>query len=246
MKRYGSIYIIKNKLNGMLYVGQTINSVNSRWKEHRKSKNNCFISKAIKNNVHNFEFIEFLTCFSKDDLNYWEKTLIKEFNSLAPNGYNLMTGGHESTFNVETRNRMSKIKLGKKSTNHIVPVYALNVKTNIMKKFTSLKEASTELNISRSSILKSCKYGIERKDHIFLYANQSGSLEENSRHAQRLESETENVNNLSTSPRFPKKYMDKKEEILNYTKCGLRPHAISRLLELDKSMVCYFVHCFGK
>jgi predicted GIY-YIG superfamily endonuclease len=246
MKKYGTIYIIKNKLNGKVYIGQTTQSVFVRWNAHKRL-NNTIISKALKNNINNFEFIEFLTCFSKEELNFWEKEFIKQFNSIAPFGYNQTTGGNEFSFNNEIKTKMSLIKKGKESKNHIVGVIAKNIETNNIEYFDSLKSATKKLNISRSSILKSCKYNIIRKGYLFSYANQSGSDKNKSlSHAQRLESEPVNTEyNLSTSPRFPKKYMDNKDLILNLSR-SLTPYSISKKLNLDKSMVCYFIHCFGK
>lgn len=248
MTKCGSIYMIKNKKNGKAYIGQTTQSVFKRWNHHIKSKNNSIISKALKNNVSNFEFIELITCFSKEDLNYFEKKLISELNTISPNGYNLTSGGQNYDFTEEVKQKMRLVKLGKESKNHIVGVKALNVISNQSLEFDSLKEATAKLNVSRSSILKSCKYGIIRKNYLFSYANQSGSSVSNiTEHAQRLEGEPvyNTEYNPSTSPRFPKKYMEQKDLILNKSKT-MTPHAISKELDLDKSMVCYFVHCFGK
>lgn len=247
LKRFGSIYIIRNKENGKTYVGQTIQPVFKRWKTHKKNQFNTALSKALKNNVEKFDFIEFLTCFSKEDLNFFEKFFIKELNTLSPSGYNLTSGGNDVTFTEEVKNKMRIAKLGKKSTNHAVNVIALNVDTNKIIEFSSFTEASTCLQVSRSSILKSCKYGIIRKKYRFFYANQSGSSKNKIlEHAQRLESEPTKVEyNLSTSPQFPKKYMNQKDLIINLSRFET-PHAISKKLNLDKSMLCYFIHCFGK
>lgn len=86
---------------------------------------------------------------------------------------------------------------------------------------------------------------IIQKGFIFSYANQSGSTEiKNSEHAQRLEGETVNAEyNPSTSPQFPIKYLENKETILELSK-KITAHAISKKLNLDKSMLCYFIHCF--
>lgn len=243
MKRYGSIYLIKNKLNGMTYVGQTIQSVEKRWSYHIKNKNTSIISKVLKNNFNNFEFIELISCFSKEDLNYWEKNLIKTLNTLYPSGYNLTSGGNEYNFTDIIKEKMRNAKLGKNINNHAIKINAKNIQTSENLVFNSLRDACKLLSISRSSILKSCKYNIVRKNYIFSYANQSGSTKENFEHAQRLEGETDKVNNPSTSPRFPKKYMDNKELILQLSE-KISPYSISKKLNLDKSMVCYFIHVF--
>lgn len=36
MKKYGSIYIIKNNINDKVYIGQTTNTIEERFKNHIK------------------------------------------------------------------------------------------------------------------------------------------------------------------------------------------------------------------
>lgn len=89
------IYIIKNKINNKLYIGQATNSL-KRWETHLKeanaSKPKIIIDQAIKKyGVKNFwyEILEYQI------LNYdeREKFWIKEYNSQVPNGYNVSPGG---------------------------------------------------------------------------------------------------------------------------------------------------------
>lgn len=245
MKKYGVIYLIKNTKNGKSYIGQTIQNVQRRWKCHRRN-NKTIISKALKNKSNDFIFIELITCFDKESLNYYEKFFINLYNTITPNGYNQTDGGNNYTFTTEVKNKMKQAKLGKTLNNHISPILAQNVLTNEIKHFDSFRDAQKELNVSRSSILKSCKYGIIRKNYLFSYANQSGSVDINkSSHAQRLEDETKQLEyNSSTSPQFPSKYIENKKQIIELYQMGFTAHAISKKLNLDKSMTCYFIHCF--
>ena len=132
---------------------------------------------------------------------------------------------------------MRKRKLGKSSTNHVVSIIARNIKTNEELTFSSFKSACSKLNISRSSILKSCKYGISSRGYQFFYANQSGSSKNKElEHAQRLGREPVITEfNRPTSPRFPKKYMDNKEAILSLSQT-LKAHSIAKELDLDRGM----------
>lgn len=95
--RTGSIYLITNKTNGMQYVGQTINTVEDRWKQHKnqKARKNDFFHSAIqKYGDENFivETIE-EKIPAGDELDNKEQFYIKKYNTLSPNGYNLTTGG---------------------------------------------------------------------------------------------------------------------------------------------------------
>lgn len=114
------IYLIKNNLNNKYYVGQTTQSrVERRWQSHchlkKNLKNPPLISLAIsKYGKENFTFTVIAVCSSQSELDELEKKYINEYNSLAPNGYNLMDGGVTGcVFNDETLQKMSKAKLGK-------------------------------------------------------------------------------------------------------------------------------------
>lgn len=94
---YFVIYKITNKINNKIYIGQTTNSVESRWRSHCCfKKNKTAISMAIKKygkNNFDIEIIDGAT--NQAELNYKEFILIHINNSLAPNGYNLKKGGHQ-------------------------------------------------------------------------------------------------------------------------------------------------------
>lgn len=88
------IYIIKNDINDKVYIGQSVNA-EQRFVQHCKassSKENSLIAKAIqkygKEHFH-FELLE------KQIINYneREKYWIEYYNSLTPNGYNILSGG---------------------------------------------------------------------------------------------------------------------------------------------------------
>ena len=53
------------------------------------------------------------TCNSAKELNEKEAFYIEQFNSLAPNGYNLMTGGATPQHSQLTRKKMSQTRKGK-------------------------------------------------------------------------------------------------------------------------------------
>lgn len=100
----GYIYKITNILDNKLYIGQTKNSLEERWRCHLKKTSNCrYLSSAIKKyGINNFKFQ--LICISFDEnLDEIEKEYIKKFNCLVPNGYNLREGGNTSKHNEETK-----------------------------------------------------------------------------------------------------------------------------------------------
>ena len=112
------IYIITNMVNNKIYIGQTITTIEQRFKEHcRPSKNSTLIDKAInKYGKENFK-VEFLCeTNSLDELNKLEIFYIKEYNAMDRNvGYNLCIGGNNTKgyrHRKDSREKMSKFRMG--------------------------------------------------------------------------------------------------------------------------------------
>ena len=105
------------------YIGQTTHDdVNVRWNQE-KNNPHCILKKVFEK--YGTDKCEFFTIMEisqethggdwKDYLNMYEKLYIKERNTVAPNGYNLMTGGGNSQHNEESIKKMSKAKMGNTS-----------------------------------------------------------------------------------------------------------------------------------
>jgi group I intron endonuclease len=115
----GIIYLIKNKINNKIYIGQTIRTFEKRWKEHCSGNENySAISKAIKKyGIQNFETEILFEC-DNNELDEYEKISIEEYNSLCPNGYNIQTGGSLGKEHcIESKEKMRQSKLGVKNHN---------------------------------------------------------------------------------------------------------------------------------
>lgn len=84
------IYKIENLLNNKVYIGQSIH-IERRWQEHCSKTSQSLISKAIqKYGKENFSFqiveeVDDITLLTELETKY-----IKTFNSLVPNGYNVV------------------------------------------------------------------------------------------------------------------------------------------------------------
>ena len=89
------IYQITNLINGKIYIGQT-NNIQKRWANHKCSIDpNMVIARALhKYGVDNFRFEILLRGLTPEEADKKEVELIKEKNSLVPNGYNVATGGN--------------------------------------------------------------------------------------------------------------------------------------------------------
>ncbi len=105
----GDVYLIKSP-SDKYYVGQAVKKLKSgknwgylsRWKSHiseaNRNLNYCrLLDNAIRKYGHeNFEVSLLCECTSLEELNEKEVFYIEKYNSLTPNGYNLITGGNKN------------------------------------------------------------------------------------------------------------------------------------------------------
>lgn len=131
------IYKITNKINGKIYIGQTIKKIEYRWSGHCWNQSGCtYLKHAIqKYGRENFTIEEIDGANSQSELNYLEKHYMYKFDSLAPNGYNLIEGG------MERHHRDSIVRMSKK---------VVDIKTN--KIWDTVKDCAEELNINYDSL----------------------------------------------------------------------------------------------
>lgn len=108
---YGFIYKITNKVNGKVYIGQTINGFDKRYirkgidiekvykthkynKENNRSYNEHLYNSIEKYGFDNFDVVKVLdVAFSKSELNIKEKCWVSIYDSFK-NGYNQDLGGN--------------------------------------------------------------------------------------------------------------------------------------------------------
>lgn len=108
----GFIYVLTSP-SGKSYVGQTARAVSVRVAQHCGSSRACTaIRRAIdKYGIEAFKITSIEV--PNEMLNKLEKHTIETMNTLAPNGYNLSTGGDSNyTLSEETRAKMREAKLG--------------------------------------------------------------------------------------------------------------------------------------
>ena len=103
--KMGFIYVIENINNNKKYVGQTIRDIKLRWTEHLTCKKNLPLYNAIKKYGKDSFKINYIQEYSDELLDDYEIKLIKEYNSLVPNGYNVHKGGNNDNL---SRNNSKK------------------------------------------------------------------------------------------------------------------------------------------
>ena len=113
----GYIYTITNKTDNKTYVGQTVQDVEMRWKDHLKKRSNCRYLKSAFNKYGVDNFVFKLVCITFDDkLDDMEIKYIEKYNCLVPKGYNLRIGGNNGRHHAETKQKISESLFGKKNT----------------------------------------------------------------------------------------------------------------------------------
>lgn len=123
----GEIYISVNEKNGKMYIGQAVCQFSNgrkwgavrRWRNHVKKaeRNICecrLIENAIrKHGADSFTLIIIHEC-PVEELNYWEEFYIRNYDTIAPKGYNLMSGGGNGRkHSDQTKLKMSITRTGK-------------------------------------------------------------------------------------------------------------------------------------
>ena len=169
------IYQVKNKLNGKIYIGQSVN-IKNRWNAHRnkpfnKNSNqyNSYFYRAIREDgLENFEFSILEEC-SKDLLDEKEKEWISKTKSNDNNfGYN-MTDGGDTTVNQFSKLDISDVEnIRKDLSNRNIS------QTDISKKYNVSQVAISDINIGRFWYDPNIKYPIREKKWCHYYCDVCG------------------------------------------------------------------------
>ena len=133
------IYKIENLINGKCYIGQSVN-IEHRFQKHKCANDNFYIHNALKKyGIQNFIFSIVEEC-SPEQLNEKEKMYIQVYNSLMPNGYNMIEGGSNG------------VGLNKRKK-----VYQYNLQGEKINSYNSAKEASEKTGLSHGTICSCCR-----------------------------------------------------------------------------------------
>lgn len=156
MKKY-YIYKFTNKLNNMSYIGQTI-CPEKRLKEHlygRKTKTNTYFDRTLKKyGLQNFNYEIIDSASTQENIDKLEKYYIEKYNSLKPNGYNILKGGREQTGSWNSK-----------------PIDEYDLEGNFIKSYESASYYEIFINnkYKRKGINNSCIKKTKYKDRQFRY-----------------------------------------------------------------------------
>lgn len=135
MGKTGVIYIIKNKINNKVYIGQTIQNPTDRFKQHLKNARLKTTNQLIHKAINKYGAINFWMEILEADvplhsLNRKEEQYIIEY-SAHPNGYNLCPGGQnwrKKPINLDNKAIIELYKSGK-STRYIASMFSVSKDT---------------------------------------------------------------------------------------------------------------------
>lgn len=165
------IYKITNKINNKIYIGQTVNTPEKRWKRHIQDSKylDTHFARAIKKYGSDNFIVEAIdTASTKEELNQKEIYWINYYNS-AKEGYNSTDGGDEAnTYKYrteeemeQTKEKIRQTKLGGKNP-MAVKVKCRNEQTDEEYHFDSLSEMQSFLNgKNHAFITRRCRHKID-------------------------------------------------------------------------------------
>lgn len=173
------VYVHINKINGKMYVGQTVygNNPNLRWHDGNGYKSSPHFWSAIqKYGWDNFDHEIVANNLTSEEADKFEKLLIKKLNTMDSNyGYNLTSGGNKgAVLSAELRKQHSE-KMKGRFVGSLSPVYGKKqsketiekIRKSLAKKyvwcfelnklFYSVKEAHCTIGSSEETINGACK-----------------------------------------------------------------------------------------
>lgn len=125
---YGFVYLVEHRASGMVYIGQTTTSVETRWIHHSRPGNKSRgLGAAIREHGKEaFDVIELDVAKTKEHLDSLEVFYIDLFRSQdRSRGYNRVAGGSSWPMPEEARALISKAQKGKpKAPEHVAKVVA--------------------------------------------------------------------------------------------------------------------------
>ena len=105
---FGFIYLIRNLVNGKVYVGQTVKTIEQRWRCHvneaRRDPRYPILSAIAKYGEDSFEMTRLARAWSREQLDRLEVRFIAKLKATdRAVGYNLKTGGSTGSLPPESR-----------------------------------------------------------------------------------------------------------------------------------------------
>ena len=160
-KKY--LYKITNLINGKIYIGQTIHP-KKRWWEHKQRAKTHYDNYPLHLAIDKYGEDNFKSEIIEESINYNEREteLIKQYNSLCPNGYNVIQGGPSPVFYGEDHPRNT---ISNENVLNIIKDLQENKITDreIAKKYNTTDKIVADINHGITHTQKDLQYPIRKK-----------------------------------------------------------------------------------
>ena len=174
------IYLIKNNINDKVYIGQTSESLDKRFKRHTDYQKDSYDTKFYKDmrelGPEHFNIESLDLAIDQKDADVKEKHYIELYNSIN-DGYNTAIGGrggdtlsHNPNME-EISKKLSDTKKGSLNPNSSA-IICINTITNQETQYNSIKECQDDLDIPRHDIIsRRCRgqINIPYQNYMFKY-----------------------------------------------------------------------------
>ena len=167
------VYKITNNINGKVYIGQTTENLEKRWKRHcgYQLNNGTYLHNAMKKyGVENFYIEEIDEANNQNELNELEYFYINKYQD---NCYNInfecnKCGGDTLSHNNNLDNIRQKLSNGKMLENNpnSTKIKMIDIINNTEENFNSMKECQEKYNISRHDIISKRCCGVIKKPYL--------------------------------------------------------------------------------
>lgn len=173
---YGTVYKIQNTLTKQLYIGQTTQSLEQRFKQHEyasryNARKYSYLHKSInKYGIQNFQIAAICYADNQLELNNREQNCIRMFKSTTPIHFNIKKAvtGHGS-LSLETKQKLREAHLGKKRGPHTEETKLKIRKTNLGKKRSLVARQNMSLAHAGNPNLHVCRKIAIFKNDILLF-----------------------------------------------------------------------------
>jgi group I intron endonuclease len=182
------LYKITNKIDNKSYIGQTRNSLKRRWNAHCSKRSTCrYLKNAIERHGRdNFEIVVLEEVMCPIVADYREKILIESHQTIAPDGYNLKSGGagYSATKAIGQKGKISPFKgkihsekskalmskakkgwTGNQTTFKVRPVICLTTG----KTYPSTSQAAKDEVVSHAAVTLACQGKRKNPKKAFAY-----------------------------------------------------------------------------
>ena len=116
---YVLIYKITNTVNGKIYVGQTVRTLEERKQQHiriaKSGHKNHLYNAMRKYGIENFKFEKICDVDNIEDLNILERYYIAKYNCIK-DGYNMVDGGNNNVMFLDDVKRKHSERMRSKET----------------------------------------------------------------------------------------------------------------------------------